>query len=383
MKIPNESGRANFRQFVAENASMMPPREIPLEHIIPSGIPTMQPMMVPASNQPDALPDFKSMADIKVGKIELPEVLIEDVLHRGCKMVIAGGSKSFKSWSLIDLALAISEGGEWWGHRCRMGKVLYLNFELIGGFFEQRIMTVAQSRKSQINPNFLFWNLRGKCYDLVSLSRVIQARIHQMGKVDLIVVDPIYKALGDLDENSAGDMSLLMQKVETLSDSVGASVVFGAHFSKGNQSAKESIDRMSGSGVFARDPDVIMTMTRHQDKGSYVIESELRYLPPIPEFVVTWEYPRMRIDEGKDPKDLYDPNKRPKEEPPQVSQFTDRDILECLPYSGLNDVGWKTVVIQKFGNAGNRFYQAKERLIGLGQVQKDGNRYVRVNLDLT
>lgn len=32
----------------------------------------------------------------------------------------------------------------------------------------------------------------------------------------------------------------------------GAGVAFGSHFSKGNQIQKESIDRISGSGVFAR-----------------------------------------------------------------------------------------------------------------------------------
>jgi len=34
----------------------------------------------------------------------------------------------------------------------------------------------------------------------------------------------------------------------------GAAVGFGAHYSKGNQAGKEAIDRVSGSGVFARDP---------------------------------------------------------------------------------------------------------------------------------
>lgn len=369
--------KSAFRQYVAENAGKLAPISDPIPPVIPSGIPH------PVPQQTDTLPDFKRMSDIQQGHLELPEILVDDLLHRGCKMVIAGGSKSFKSWSLIDLGIAVSEGGHWWGHKCKVGRVLYLNFELIDGFFEQRLLTVSSARNATLNENFLYWNLRGKSYDLVQLSRVVEARSHALGQIDLIIVDPVYKALGDLDENSAGDMSLLMQKIEALSDSVGASVVFGAHFSKGNQAGKESMDRISGSGVFARDPDVILTMTGHQDKGSYIVESELRYLPPIPEFVVSWKFPLMVPDESKDPRDFYDPNKKQaQKEADATAPFTDNDVLDCLPYSGLNDPAWRTNLLNKFGQSGRPFYQAKSRLLEEGKVKKEGNRYYRVNLEL-
>src|SRR5581483_4283370 len=51
--------------------------------------------------------------------------------------------------------------------------------------------------------------------------------------------------------------------------------------------------RIGGSGVFARDPDTILVMTRHEQQDSYVIESTLRNFPPIQPFCVRWEYPLM------------------------------------------------------------------------------------------
>lgn len=45
------------------------------------------------------------------------------------------------------------------------------------------------------------------------------------------------------------------------------SVIFVAHFAKGNSNKKEVIDRISGSGVFARDPDTIMMMTEAATTG--------------------------------------------------------------------------------------------------------------------
>ena len=54
-----------------------------------------------------------------------------------------------------------------------------------------------------------------------------------------------------------------------------------------NQAGKEAIDRIGGSGVFARDPDVI-TMTPHEEKDAYIIDLTLRALPQIQPFVVRW-----------------------------------------------------------------------------------------------
>src|ERR1051326_5934928 len=40
-------------------------------------------------------------------------------------------------------------------------------------------------------------------------------------------------------------------------------VAFAGHSAKGDASVKEAIDRIRGSGVFARDPDSLVTFTKH------------------------------------------------------------------------------------------------------------------------
>ena len=64
------------------------------------------------------------------------------------------------------------------------------------------------------------------------------------------------------------------------------------------------MDRMSGSGVFARDADTIITLTEHQEEGCYAVETALRNLPPQPSFVVQWTYPVMVERPDLDPADL-------------------------------------------------------------------------------
>ena len=337
----------------------------------------------PAKLSDDPLPEFKVASGIVRDEIVLPEPIVESLLHRGCKMVLAGGSKSFKSWSLIDLGLSVAAGAPWWGLPTRAGTVLYLNFELIEGFFEQRIDRVCAERAFPLPENFLFWTLRNHCYDLEIISRVLQQRAKLSGlSIDLIIVDPIYKALGGLSENDAGDMGILMENIEKLGKEIDAAVVFGAHYSKGVQGGKEAIDRMAGSGVFARDPDVILTMTRHVEKGTFVIESTLRYMPDLENFCVTWQFPLMRVDESRDPAEMLGLSPHESKKNEREPDFDEADVFHALPVSGLQDSSWKEVIHKTYGKAGRAYYAAKESLMLAGKVRKAGNKYYPAHFKL-
>src|SRR5205807_10630186 len=91
-----------------------------------------------------------------------------------------------------------------------------------------------------------YWGLRGKAADLSSLMEDIIIMVKDRG-YSLIVFDPIYKGLGDRDENRAGDIASLLNEIESLAVETGAAVAFGHYFSKGNQANKDSIDRIGGS----------------------------------------------------------------------------------------------------------------------------------------
>jgi hypothetical protein len=118
------------------------------------------------------------------------------------------------------------------------------------------------------------------------------------------VFDPPYKLLGARDENASRDMADLMNAVESVAVETGAAVAFGSHYSKGNQAGKDSMDRISGSGVLARDPDSIITMTRHVKDDAFAVEMTLRNFPPQEPFVVRREHPLMIVDRKLDPAKL-------------------------------------------------------------------------------
>ena len=64
------------------------------------------------------------------------------------------------------------------------------------------------------------------------------------------------------------------------------------------------MDRISGSGVFARDPDSIITMTAHEQDDCFAVDMTLRNFPPQEPFVVRREHPLMIVDSRLDPAKL-------------------------------------------------------------------------------
>ena len=284
-----------------------------------------------AEQTEDQLPSMEDAAELISKPIDLPDDVIEGVLHRGGKMVVGGGSKSFKTWTLADLGISVATGTDWLGKfATKRGRVLYINLELQRGFFSKRIRWVCDERQITLEDGWLtLWNLRGKAADLSRLLPKILSGIGE-NQFDLIIIDPIYKLLGSRDENKAGDIATLLNEIESLAVQTGAAVAFGAHYSKGNQAQKEVIDRIGGSGVFARDPDTILNFTRHEQEDCFSVEATLRNHPPIKSFVVRWEFPLMVVDSLLDPADLKQAG--PAKDKPEPK--TKEDMLALVPEDG-------------------------------------------------
>ena len=280
------------------------------------------------------LPPIKSARKLIQQNLALPEVVIHGLLHKGSKMVLGGSSKSFKTWCLADLALSVANGVPWWGLQTNKGRVLYINFEIQEGFFANRLDGISGAKRlgEEALEELDTWNLRGFCTDLSKLMKKMLKEIPK-GKYSLIVIDPIYKGMGNRDENAAGDINTLLNEVERLAVQTGAAVVFGAHFSKGNQAGKEAIDRISGSGVFARDPDTILTMTKHDNEFTYTVDATLRNFAPMEPFCVKWVHPLMARDENADPNKLKVPGKK-------VEIHTSQHLLEVLADQELSTKTW-------------------------------------------
>lgn len=204
---------------------------------------------------------IESFADVCDDLPPLAPELIQGVLRNGHKMLISGPSKAGKSFALISLAIAVAEGKEWMGYKAEKGKVLYLNLEIDRPSFWHRMDSVykAWGWPVQKAKNIEVMNLRGHAEPLSDLAPKLEAVIKRR-KYSLVIVDPIYKVITG-DENSASDMGKFCNLFDRIAAAGDCAVAYCHHHSKGSQAQKSAIDRASGSGVFARDPDAIVDMT--------------------------------------------------------------------------------------------------------------------------
>lgn len=215
----------------------------------------------PPAAEPDDLPATENMADVWNAMPPLAPPLIGGVLRQGHKLLLAGPSKAGKSYALIELCIAIAEGVPWLGRfDCARGRVLYINLELDRASCLHRFADVYGALG--LPPGGLshidVWNLRGASVPMDRLAPRLIRRAREKGYI-AIVIDPIYKVITG-DENSADQMARFCNQFDLVCRELGSAVIYCHHHSKGYQGQKRSMDRASGSGVFARDPDALLDL---------------------------------------------------------------------------------------------------------------------------
>lgn len=233
----------------------------------------------------DNLPDEESLASVWDDLPELSPPLIHNVLRQGHKMLVAGPSKAGKSFALIELCIAIAEGKKWFGFDCAKGKVLYVNLELDRASCLHRFKDVYKALNLIPDnlSNIDIWNLRGKSTPLDKLAPKLIRRAKQKGYI-AVIIDPIYKIITG-DENSADQMAAFCNQFDKICTELGTAVIYCHHHSKGSQVGKRTMDRASGSGVFARDPDALLDVSE-----LYIDDSTLKKLEntEVCKCVYTW-----------------------------------------------------------------------------------------------
>ena len=234
----------------------------------------------------DDLPDPEGLESVWNNMPDLSPCLIDNVLRKGHKMLIAGPSKAGKSFLQIELCIAIAEGRKWIQWQCAQGKVLYVNLELDRASCLHRFKDVYSS--SGIRPDHLdnidIWNLRGKSVPMDKLAPKLIRRAAKKNYV-AVIIDPIYKVITG-DENSADQMANFCNQFDKICTELGCAVIYCHHHSKGSQGGKKSMDRASGSGVFGRDPDALLDLIeleitddlRKQEENKAVCDACKRYL---------------------------------------------------------------------------------------------------------
>jgi len=210
----------------------------------------------------DELPELTVLSkDLLAHPPVLPEQLIEGVLRCGHKMLISGSSKAGKSYLLMELCVALSEGIKWVDRfQCKKSRVLYVNLEIDPASCINRFIEIYKAMKytPKHSEDIVIWNLRGHAIPLDKLVPKLIRRVANQ-HFDAVIIDPIYKVITG-DENNASEMGQFCNQFDKICNETGSAAIYCHHHSKGAQGSKRAMDRASGSGVFARDPDAQLDM---------------------------------------------------------------------------------------------------------------------------
>lgn len=257
----------------------------------------------------DELPSLTNLADELKNPPKLPDELIEGVLRCGHKMLISGSSKAGKSFLLMELAVALSEGSSWLGFKCKKSKVLYVNLEIDSASCINRFAEIYKAMKivPKHSGDISIWNLRGHAVPLDKLVPKLLRRINNL-HYDAVIIDPIYKVIMG-DENNASEMGAFCNQFDKICNETGCATIYCHHHSKGAQGFKKAMDRASGSGVFARDPDAQLDMIQLEASDEFIndyaedvnstawrLESSLREFPNFKPRNFWFQYPIHMLD---------------------------------------------------------------------------------------
>ena len=268
-----------------------------------------------AKAQNDNLPKDCSLKEIMANLKPLKEELIEGILRVNHKMLISAPSKAGKSFLLMYLAVCFAEGMKWLGHKCKQGRVFYINLELDEDSCNHRFADIYKGLGID-NPhmeNIQVWHLRGMTEPLDKLAPFIVRRTENKGYL-AIIIDPIYKVITG-DENNATEMSEFCSYFDKIALKSSVALVYSHHHSKGaGMKYSRAADRASGSGVFARDPDAILDLieleatedmvSRYREQvpgegnvSAWEISGTLREFPPMGSTRLWFDYPCHVLDE--------------------------------------------------------------------------------------
>jgi len=312
---------------------------------------------------PAKLPDPVEYNEFENSLIVKPKVIVQNLLDSSSRMVFGGGSKTFKTWAMSDLAISIACGLPWWTFKCSTFPILYVNFELKPFYARERFQAIRIAKGIQKIPaNLWIWNLRDHNVSN-SLNAFRDQAVESILKYSIAVIflDPFYKLLGERDERISAELIPILNIFEEISKRTDTSTVTSAHYTKGNQAAKDPLDRISGGAVINRHPDSLLMLTKHETEGSFTIDIITRDFPPLDQFVVTWQYPLLVRDDELDPQNIKQPGK-----PPRNGEMNAEVLLKMIPADG----DFQAAIVSR---AKREFHKGTSVIIGwISELVSDG-----------
>ena len=195
----------------------------------------------------------------------------------GDRVAIVGQSKARKSFYAQQLAVALATATPFLGVETFKQRTLLINGEIQSAKYKKRLRSLLA--RLAIAPTALDGLVVVNASEDVfawDFNRVLT--LAQKHAAQVVIVDPVYLLLGD--EVNQTEVKQCVRDMKRFA-AEGITLVSVFHATKGLIGDRQDIDRIAGSGIFARDAATMLTLCEHASEPDHVVvKTRTRNYPP-------------------------------------------------------------------------------------------------------
>lgn len=168
--------------------------------------------------------EFISAADLD--KIPPLEPLVDGILDLKTTTRVIGRSGHGKTFFMLDVAAHVVTGEHWHGRACRQGLVVYVVAEGAAGF-TRRVRAWESHHGMELGDGLQVLPRPVQAANVTEWAVLVEV-LREMGPV-LVVIDTQARCSVGMEENSAKDMGLFVDRADRIKNATGACVVLVHH----------------------------------------------------------------------------------------------------------------------------------------------------------
>lgn len=218
----------------------------------PAAVRADQPPDVGATRRP-----FRLLSLDELEAIPPPSFLIDDLLPAAALAAVYGPAKLGKTFVVLDMALSVASGRPFFGHHVRRGSVVYVIGEGRAGMGQRwRAWKAAHG----VSYGMRFYVLP-RAVQLLEPRHMVEFR-KELDLLDeppaLVVFDTLARCFVGGEENSARDMGVAVNALDTLKEQTGATMLVVHHTNRAGEEER-------GSGSLRGAVDTMMSLKEENE----------------------------------------------------------------------------------------------------------------------
>jgi RecA-family ATPase len=184
-----------------------------------------------------------------------PEWRVKDILPRTGLVLVVGEPGSAKTFVACDIAMCIASGKAWAGKQVEAGEVIYITPEGVSGFRKRLVAYREYYRPPAAIPFYLITDAADLGHNPGDAGELTRRIAEQVDDVAVVIIDTLARSMAGADENSTGDMAVMVANCDSIAKHLRCVVVLVHHL------GKDVSKGARGSSVLKAAADIEITVT--------------------------------------------------------------------------------------------------------------------------